>query len=55
MALWEQNELPPLDRTPLYAELAELEQQARTEIGHTGPIRATVADMILSIGEEEGW
>lgn len=35
------------DRTPLYRELAVLEQQVRQTLGFTGKIRMTVSEMIL--------
>jgi hypothetical protein len=37
----------PLDRTPIYAAMARLEQALRRNAGITAPVRLTVAQMIL--------
>jgi len=39
----------PLDRTPLYAALAGLEQSARSAVGFNQPLRLTIADMIMAM------
>ncbi len=46
---------PPLDRTPLFLELAEIERRVRTATGRTERVNLTLAEMILAIAEEEGW
>lgn len=38
---------PRLDRTPLYAAMADLEQTLRREAGWAQPLRLTVAEMIV--------
>jgi Fe-S-cluster containining protein len=37
----------PLDRTPLYSALADLERRLRSRLGISGKIKLTVAQMIL--------
>lgn len=37
----------PLDRTPLYTAMADLERRLRDRLGFTGKIKLTVAQMIL--------
>jgi len=37
----------PLDRTPIYSAMARLEKSLRQSSGITGPVRLTVAEMIL--------
>ena len=44
---------PPLDRTPLYTELARLESECRQALGLRRKIRMTVAEMLLDDGAVE--
>lgn len=41
-----------LDRTPLYVEMAKLEQQIRQAVGYHGKIKMTIAEMIVDIDHE---
>lgn len=46
---------PPLDRTPLFLELAEIERRARTATGRDDRVNLSIAGMILLLAEQEGW
>jgi Fe-S-cluster containining protein len=41
----------PFDRTPIYFEMADLENAFKQAAGLTGRVKMTIAEMILSIGQ----